>query len=293
MPEQRYATPKAFRQALEARLQERARREGLVLQRIRRQLSFDRLLARLFAAQTEAPWALKGGYALELRFRSARSTKDIDLTLRSGVLPAGASETQRDRLRKHLQQSVSIDLADFFEFLVRPATLDLEGAPEGGLRYPVEAVMDGRIFAKFHVDIQIGDDVADSLEVIEGGDWLAFLGIPRPRFFSIPREQQWAEKFHAYTRPRLDRINTRAKDLIDLVLLTRSGDLQPVRTLQFVRSTFGKRQTHDPPPEMPPPPTDWSRTFAALAEEIGIEPDIEIGYRYISDWWLQIQRNAP
>jgi hypothetical protein len=29
-----------------------------------------------------APWALKGGYALELRFRSARSTIDIDLTVR-------------------------------------------------------------------------------------------------------------------------------------------------------------------------------------------------------------------
>ncbi|WP_052572379.1 nucleotidyl transferase AbiEii/AbiGii toxin family protein [Chthonomonas calidirosea] len=187
-----------------------------MLQRIRRQLSFDRLLARLFAVQTEAPWVLKGGYALELRFRSARSTKDNDLTLRSGLLPTDASGTQRDRLRRRLQQSASIDLADFFEFFVQPATLDLEGAPVGGLRYPVEAVMDGRIFAKFHVDIGIGDEVADSQEVIEGGDWLAFSGIPRPQFLSIPCEQQWAEKFHAYTRPRLDRMNSRAKDLIDL-----------------------------------------------------------------------------
>ncbi len=27
------------------------------------------------------PWVLKGGYALELRFKAARSTVDIDLTL--------------------------------------------------------------------------------------------------------------------------------------------------------------------------------------------------------------------
>src|ERR1700757_2671131 len=31
------------------------------------------------------PWVLKGGYAMELRIRSARTTKDIDLTLHDGT----------------------------------------------------------------------------------------------------------------------------------------------------------------------------------------------------------------
>jgi hypothetical protein len=43
-------------------------------------VSFDRLLARLFREEP-APWVLKGGYALELRFKAARATVDIDLTL--------------------------------------------------------------------------------------------------------------------------------------------------------------------------------------------------------------------
>jgi hypothetical protein len=289
MAEQRYATPKAFRQALEARLQDRARREALVLQRIRRQLSFDRLLAPLFASPAEAPWVLKGSYALELHFRHARSTKDVDLTLRSGAIRVEAPQTQREVLRKHLQQATSIRLPDFFEFLVHPATLDLEGAPEGGVRFPVQAVMDGRIFTKFHVDVGIGDEVTEPLELVHGGDWLSFAGISPPQFLSLSREQQWAEKFHAYTRPRHERTNSRAKDLIDLVLLTESGDLAQERVLECVRGTFERRQTHPLPAEMLPPPIEWARTFAALAEEVGVEADIDTGYRYVSDWWLRIK----
>ena len=31
------------------------------------------------------PWVLKGGYAMELRVQSARTTKDLDLTLHDGT----------------------------------------------------------------------------------------------------------------------------------------------------------------------------------------------------------------
>ncbi len=43
-----YKTAGAFRTALETRLQNRARAEGTDLQRLRRQVAFDRFLARMF-----------------------------------------------------------------------------------------------------------------------------------------------------------------------------------------------------------------------------------------------------
>jgi len=48
-------------------------------------VAFDRLLARLFhvGPPLALPWVLKGGYAMELRIKAARTTKDIDLTMRS------------------------------------------------------------------------------------------------------------------------------------------------------------------------------------------------------------------
>jgi hypothetical protein len=72
-----YATAGAFRRALEERLKRTSQTDRIDINRLRRNVSFDRLLARLFHAEV-VPWALKGGYALELRFKAARSTVDID-----------------------------------------------------------------------------------------------------------------------------------------------------------------------------------------------------------------------
>lgn len=60
-----YATPQAFRSALEARLRLMAQQRGIDLRRLYRWVAFERLLARLFAP-TSPPWVLKGGYALEV-----------------------------------------------------------------------------------------------------------------------------------------------------------------------------------------------------------------------------------
>jgi Nucleotidyl transferase AbiEii toxin, Type IV TA system len=87
-----YATAAAFRKALEERLKRISETEQVDINGLRRQLSFDRLLARLFRAEP-APWALKGGYALELRFKTARSTIDIDLSLR----PSSRRQIRRKR----------------------------------------------------------------------------------------------------------------------------------------------------------------------------------------------------
>lgn len=81
-----YSSAFAFRRALEDRLNSASKAEGIDLQRMRRQVAFDRLLARLFAAGNP-PWRLKGGYALELKLSVARTTRDLDLGLSSGMPP--------------------------------------------------------------------------------------------------------------------------------------------------------------------------------------------------------------
>jgi len=85
-----YKTPQALRTALEARLLQLAKRTGTDLQRFRRRVAFDRLLARMFTETASTPsWCLKGGYAIELRIETARSTKDIDLSIaaRQAIAP--------------------------------------------------------------------------------------------------------------------------------------------------------------------------------------------------------------
>ena len=111
MPSPRtYTTAGAFRRALEERLKRVSLAEQIDPNRLRRQVSFDRLLARLFREEP-APWALKGGYALELRFKAARSTVDIDLTVQRVAPSAGSDENQV--VREMLQSAADSPLGDW------------------------------------------------------------------------------------------------------------------------------------------------------------------------------------
>ena len=114
----------------------------------------------------------------------------------------------------------------------------MDAAPHGGARFPVDARLDGRVFVGFHLDVWFGDAVMEPLEVIEGRDWLGFAGIASPSLYMIPREQQFAEKLHAYTLPRHGAANTRVRDLVDMVLLIQSGTLTNDKVAEAICVTF-------------------------------------------------------
>jgi hypothetical protein len=273
-----YKTPQALRTALEARLLETANRTGTDLQRIRRRVAFDRLLARMFVENQGRPsWCLKGGYAIELRIETARTTKDIDLSI------AGREPIAPELLHRLVDDAASLDLADGFVFQVGDSILDLDAAPQGGSRFPVQARMAGRPFVGFHVDIGIGDDLIEPTDEIEGEGWFDFAGLPRPEFRMISREQQFAEKLHAYTRPRTDRDNSRVKDLVDLLLLMRT-QMEPRRLRENIERTFAHRATHPIPPELAPPPESWRARFAELAAQCGIDIEIDSALRCVNEY---------
>jgi Nucleotidyl transferase AbiEii toxin, Type IV TA system len=248
---------------------------------LRRQVAFDRLLARLFQAPRPSalPWVRKGGYAMELRIKAARTTKDIDLTMRSVF---SSSEKQDDKknlaVLEKLQEAAAFKSDDFFVYTIGEPISDLDAAPYGGARFPVEARLDGRVFVGFHLDVGIGDAVIEPLEVVEGRDWLGFAGIASPSLYLIPREQQFAEKLHAYTPPRKGAANTRVRDLVDMVLLIQSGTLDKARLREAIHLTFDRRGTHAVPNILPQPPTDWQKPYEALAKECRLTGAVDEGF---------------
>ena len=269
----KYATPGALRIALEDRLKRIAKKEGTDLQRLRRQVAFDRFLARIFSSG-ETQWVLKGGYAMELRLREARTTKDIDLTLHDPGLFTKDEGSNRVVVRLELQDRAAVELGDFFVFLIGEPMMDLDGAPYGGARYPVDARLDGRTFVKFHIDVGIGDVILQPLEVVETRDWLAFAGIVPPKVPIISREQQFAEKLHAYTLPNRPAPNSRVKDLVDIALLIERGELNPERVRSAIRATFERRKTHPMPKRLEKPAKNCDKPFTALANECGLKESI-------------------
>src|SRR5579883_3151031 len=127
-----FGSAAAFKAALEARLRRRAAERKMPLSTLQLKFVIERLLARLFR-QPEPPWLLKGGFALDLRFRPrARTTKDVDLSVALVAAEAGADllATLRDRL----QEAVAIDLGDHLTYRIGEPKQELTNAPKGGAR---------------------------------------------------------------------------------------------------------------------------------------------------------------
>lgn len=277
-----YSSGIAMRTSLEERLKRISHAEAVDLQRLRRQVAFDRFLARLFQDR-QTDWVLKGGYAMELRFHAARATRDLDFTLR----------VKSARVLEYLQDAGALDIGDFFSFRIGESTMDLEGAPYGGARYPVEAILGSRTFVKFHLDVGVGDIIVEPVEFTRTRDWLAFAGIPPPDVPMIQREQQFAEKLHAYTLLRPAAPNSRVRDLVDMVLLIHSGTLEETRLIGCLRQTFARRATHPIPPSLEAPPESWAMPFAALAEECSLNMSVSEAFSDLTRYFEGLEGVHP
>lgn len=250
----------AFRRALDARLLAQSRQSGVALVRLRKLVAFDRFLARL-ALEQPGQWLLKGGVAMQLRLGGlARTTKDIDLLL---ALPHSAAY-------QTLVHAARRDLGDWFAFTVEPARGPLPGIGEGGLRFPATALLDGRVFESFHVDVGSGDPVVESPESLTMPALLAFSGITPAVVPCYPVSQHIAEKVHAYVRPHPTGANTRVRDLVDLVLLARNCSVDGAKLHAALQATFAARDFGTLPLSLPDPPTDWRPSFKLLCAQVGL-----------------------
>ncbi len=255
----KYSNPAALRQALEERLRTQAIQPGMPLIRLRKMVAFERLLARLVRGDDET-WILKGGFALELRLGvRARTTNDLDLL---ATMPL-----TRERMHQAIIEAALKNLQDGFQFEVRQA-VNINPA-----RYAVQALLDGRTFETFHLDVGTGDPIVGPLEYITTPNLLAFADIPPVRVPCYPLTQQLAEKVHAYTLTYKSGETTRVKDWVDILLIAETGRLSAKRLSDSLQATFDARQTHALPDKLARPPSTWTRTFKKLADEVQLEYD--------------------
>ncbi len=254
-----YASPEAFKQALEQRLRS-ATETGSEFARRRQLLVFDRFLARIVAVLGDAA-TLKGGLVLELRLERARTTKDIDLRLMGPP----------DDILVKLQDAGRRNLGDFMTFEVGPDNdhpeIQNDGMLYDGLRFRAECRLAGKVYGQpFGVDVAFGDPILGEPETAVADDVLAFAGIVPPTLRLYPVVTHIAEKLHAYTMPR-SRPNSRVKDLPDLALLATAQDIDAKLLRDALEQTFTFRNTHPLPLLVPAPPPAWETPYAAMARE--------------------------
>lgn len=258
-----YATPAAFKQALEQRLRSAADSGG-GFARKRQLLIFDRFLARIVHVLGDAA-TLKGGLVLELRLQRARTTKDIDLCLHGSP----------QNVLAQLQEAGRLDLADFMLFETRPdedrPEIHNDGSQYDGLRFRAECKLAGQLYGQpFGVDIAFGEPMLGEPERKRADDTLAFAGVAPPLLRLYPIETHVAEKLHAYTMPRM-RPNSRVKDLPDLALLASAQPMAAARVRAALEQTFSFRHTHPLPASLPEPLASWRSPYAAMARDDSLD----------------------
>src|SRR5258708_2282686 len=95
-----YSNGKDFRQALDAKIKAVASSNSMSIEDLRRQIVFNRFLARLDFTK----FVLTGGYSLELRLPLSRSITDIDLYARDAQLLIATAQEQNEAILLMLRE---------------------------------------------------------------------------------------------------------------------------------------------------------------------------------------------
>ncbi|HKR48967.1 MAG TPA: nucleotidyl transferase AbiEii/AbiGii toxin family protein [Pseudonocardiaceae bacterium] len=277
-----YQSAPALRTALERRLLARSAETGASLDRLRRRVMFERIIARIQAAEP-GQWVLKGGMALEVRLRDeARLTKDVDLGVRDGVNSA-------PDLHERLIDILAVDLDhDYFIFTVSPPERlrdDSGGVPTWRAR--VSAQLADKPFGRIQLDVSPRTHELHATDRLAIPSSLAFAGIPTVEVEAVDINRHAAEKFHGMLRDFGERENSRVRDLVDLTILLEHGLLEHEQTAAAVRSVWLERNNTEPPDDLPQLPESWPDRYQRLAASQGIEiPPYVAAVANVTQLWL-------
>jgi len=269
-----YATPVAFRAAVEARLRERARQLSAPAYMVRRQAALERLLARLSVVAPDR-WALKGGMGLEARLGDrARVSIDLDADHVHGAEAA----------RADLQRAALEDAGDHFGFaLVGSEELRDEGV-RLAVRYHMESQLAGKPFEPIQIDVTFAPPDPWDAELQWRPGLLTGLGLDPLRLLLVPLERQVAEKLHAYTRTYRSGATTRAKDLVDLLLICQYMQVDTDLLQAAIQRVFLRRATHPVPERLSGPPTALAVAYRREARGISTAAELEEAHRQLAEW---------
>lgn len=260
-----YPNPRAFKDALEARLKRRAKQQGIAMNRLRQLVIFERFLARIYDAGGDAI-IVKGGFVLELRLDRARTTKDIDLRVEGELdeLIAQIITVSRQSGDDYLSFEFSNE-RDFQEMLGDQVVYD-------GRRLEVRARLGGRPYGDpFRLDMSVADRLVLPPDRVAGTDLMEFIGIDPLEHSVYPEEAHVAEKLHAYAMPREGMPNSRTKDLVDIGLLARHTTFDADELYRSIVATFEFRDTNPMPTGLQEPPVGWTQRYEKMRKRDELE----------------------
>jgi hypothetical protein len=269
-----YATPAAFRAAVEAKLRDLARRLGVPAYILRRQAALERLMVRLARVAPDR-WAVKGGLALETRLgERARVSLDLDADHLEGAEAA----------RADLQRAALEDVGDHFAFALVGSETLRDADVNLAVRYGLESSLAGLPFEPVQVDVTVAPPDFWDAQPAQRPGLLAGLGLGPIDLLLVPVERQVAEKLHAYTRTYRGGGTTRVRDLVDLQLVRRHEHLDADALRRSIQRVFDRRGTHAVPERLPRPLRALAVAYHREAEPVGVATTLDEAHQFLADW---------
>ena len=226
-----------------------------------RRLVFDRFLARVFH-DPSAPWVLKGGTAVLARVHDARTTKDVDLLHTLNNLDA-ALEALR-------LATTAVHIDDHFRFVITRVDRSLGGGQPAvdGYRVSVDAYCGAQKKDTFGVDLVTGSMMTSTPDVTVD-PVLELRGITAASIRLYPVVDHIADKLCA-TQATYGSDGTlpssRVRDLVDLVVVGRTQDIDGDELIVAIRAEWAHRSLPGQPAFAPP--ALWESQYSRVARPV-------------------------
>lgn len=252
-------TPASVR-SLEQRIRNCEGNDGLAL---RRRVT----MALVVVGQMLPKGAIKGGSAMALRYgRATRFTQDLD----------AARATSLARFRSDFEESLAAGWAGFTGRLVEKAAPRPAAVPRAYVMQPYEVKLDYRGRPWCTVKFELGhNEIGDANEpeyrlAAELAELFTQVGLESPKPVPVMRtNHQIAQKLHALTAEGSER----ARDLVDLQLLSANEDLDIALVATTCVRLFEYRRQQEWPPAIVVG-DQWDTLYAEAAEGLGVLPTI-------------------
>lgn len=261
MRTERYGSPAAVEAAIAAAAKKAYSADPslTVAERIRLEY-FNRFLSRIFSAQDDSDWVLKGGTGMLARVASARATTDIDLFRRGQTL---------DDALEDLRNRASVTLDDFFRFEYTDHSRAVDGNQPTyteGYRVSFDVYIGASKKGNLHVDLVVGVVTTDDVAVEKPAHTLDLPKLPSSDYRLYPIVDQIADKVCATLALYNGRSSTREKDLIDLVIIAATYDVCEDKLRRALEVEAGVRALVLP--DAFEVPSTWGASYAKLAKRI-------------------------
>lgn len=231
----------------------------IITERIRLEY-FRRFLSRVFSEGAHSDWLLKGGTAMLARVPSTRSTLDIDLYRDGFTL---------DQALVDLRRLAGIDLGDHFRFVYIGHAGSIRGEEQpctDGYRVAFDIYIGAQKKSTLHVDLSIGAGLTAAATSMQPASGLALPRLANHEYRLYPVVDQIADKVCATMQTYGSRSSSREKDLVDLVVLANTQEVDGSALVGAI-STEARRRRMTPFTQLVIP-RGWGRPYATMARSV-------------------------